>query len=89
MCYGRQMDIAKIKEAQARLGDHSHRTAEQWREDRELLLAAVPDLLTEIERLKAIALEGWTEAHDCAKNDGDGLTMDRAKEALKEIEAAS
>jgi hypothetical protein len=94
VCYGRGMDIAKVKEAaereHVRSGDPRTPAYDmRGAEDRALLLNAVPDMLAEIDRLKALASEGWALARDLAESEGDLQIEARAVEALKEIEAES
>ncbi len=83
----------KIKEALARkdefgYDDFAPAVGTPAAEDRALLLAAVPDLITEIERLKDLAHEGWGHAADVYY--GDGVEpVPRVSSAMKEIEVTS
>ncbi len=87
------MDLTKIKEALARHEGRGDDAVCTWTsgaaEDRATLVNAVPDLLTEIERLKALARDGWQAAHDAAQDEGDGETMGLAVMRLAEIGGAS
>jgi hypothetical protein len=80
------MDLKNIKEAQAR---HVVRgigyMTESAVEDRALLLAAVPGLLAEIERLKGLARDGWQEAKELANGEDYRAIEDNANRKLLEI----
>ncbi len=88
------MDLKKIEEASARNAERL--AAERGydgkaQDDREALIAAVPDLLTdratllaEIERLKTLAREGWQAARDAWETEDFGDAV-RISAALTEI----
>lgn len=84
----------KIKEASAReraRQDDPRPGAFNLRlsEDRALLLAAVPDLIQEIERLKKSAKDGWNHLAEMADNEGYLQELAIAVDALKDIEDPS
>jgi hypothetical protein len=90
--YASGMDLETIREAHERL---TGAQSAAWsstvggREDRALILAAVPGLTGEIDRLKALARDGWREACEAARDSGDGGTMDLAAKKIAEIDGAS
>jgi DNA phosphorothioation-dependent restriction protein DptG len=78
------MDLTKIKELVA-----SHERTHTGPNALRRMADAVPDLLAEIERLTALAREGWQEAKELANSEGYRAIENNADRKLAEIGDAS
>lgn len=89
------IDFDKVKGAAARLAQHAgpplngRCLCNGCEGERRYASDAVPGLLTEIERLKTLAREGWEHSRNMARAVSLTTIEATADAALKEIEAAS
>ncbi len=86
------MNLTKIKETSSRLAAYNEDESDPCgctgcNFERKWLASRVPDLITEIERIKILARAGWQEAKELADSEGLSTIVSNAERNLAEVDS--